>query len=70
MTDINEWHVVICELWLTAVIDRAMIDVAVMLQIFRYLRMFDMSAGFEVLPCHRYSMEDCVGAKICSTRKW
>lgn len=38
--------------------------------VFRYLRMFDQKAGFEVLPCTRYSMEGCVGGKICTTRKW
>ncbi|XP_064480400.1 histone-lysine N-methyltransferase KMT5B-like isoform X1 [Ornithodoros turicata] len=38
--------------------------------VFRYLRMFDKEAGFEVERCSRYSMEDNVGAKISSTRKW
>ncbi|CAH1787031.1 unnamed protein product [Owenia fusiformis] len=38
--------------------------------VFRYLRMFDVQAGFEVLPCYRYSMEGQVGGKICTVRKW
>ncbi|XP_041365949.1 uncharacterized protein LOC121380962 [Gigantopelta aegis] len=38
--------------------------------IFRYLAMFDKQAGFELVPCHRYSMEGKMGGMICSTRKW
>ena len=32
--------------------------------------MFDARAGFEVMPCYRYSMEGKVGGKICANQKW
>ncbi|KAL5006997.1 hypothetical protein ScPMuIL_015803 [Solemya velum] len=38
--------------------------------VFRYLKMFDKRAGFEVLQCNRYSMEGQIGGKICATCKW
>ncbi|XP_064634982.1 uncharacterized protein LOC135492427 [Lineus longissimus] len=37
---------------------------------FRYLQMLDKEAGFKIKACHRYSLEDNVGGKICATRKW
>jgi histone-lysine N-methyltransferase SUV420H len=37
---------------------------------FRYLQMLDKDAGFKIKPCHRYSLEDNVGGKICATKKW
>ena len=40
------------------------------LQVFRYLKIFDKKSGLLIAPCRRYSPEDFVGAKICSTRAW
>lgn len=39
-------------------------------QTFRYLQMLDYIAGFQVLPCYRYSMEGQIGGKICATKAW
>ena len=36
----------------------------------RYLKIFDKKSGLLIAPCRRYSPEDFVGAKICSTRAW
>lgn len=38
--------------------------------VFRYLKIFDKKSGLLIAPCRRYSPEDFVGAKICSTRAW
>ncbi|XP_071099380.1 histone-lysine N-methyltransferase KMT5B-A-like [Haliotis cracherodii] len=38
--------------------------------VYRYLQMFDERAGFEILGCHRYSMEGQIGGRICTTRRW
>ena len=46
------------------------IVIVIPLQLTRYLRMFDASAGFEVLQCDRYSMERQMGGKINATKNW
>ncbi|XP_021953852.1 histone-lysine N-methyltransferase KMT5B isoform X2 [Folsomia candida] len=44
--------------------------VAVQEHVRRYIRVFHREAGFQIVPCYRYSMEGKQGARICSTRKW
>lgn len=35
----------------------------------RYLHMYDNDAGFEIVPCSRYSDETC-GAKVVVKQNW
>lgn len=39
-------------------------------QAHRYLKTFSNEAGYEIAPCFRYSMEGCVGGRICATQDW
>lgn len=37
--------------------------------IMHYLRVFDSNAGFQIHPCHRYTLEDA-GGKVCASKQW
>lgn len=36
----------------------------------RYIGMFYLDSGFKIEPCHRYSLEDKIGAKVIATSYW
>ena len=38
-------------------------------KVFRYIGIFNRNAGFEVVPCNRYSGEER-GAKVVATCEW
>lgn len=38
--------------------------------VFRFLQMFDKNSGFEILPCHRYTVEGKCGGMLCVTKNW
>ena len=38
-------------------------------QVFRYIGIFNQNAGFQVIPCNRYSLEER-GAKVVATGEW
>lgn len=42
---------------------------SIQMQFMRYLHIYDEQAGFEIVPCDRYSSESC-GAKVAVTRSW
>lgn len=36
----------------------------------RYMGIFNKDSGFKIDPCHRYSLENNVGAKVIATKYW